>query len=146
MVVWLSGDLDFLEWDPASALGFRDPGTNRAVYPRCIQEIETARKEEAIGCGRLFEAKIVVEGTFACRRSPVHTLYLGREAFASGVDIRVSDCVDVHILGLQVPRYQPADASDFVVASVDVLRILERVIGLVVRLADNFLPRGGRQI
>jgi hypothetical protein len=50
------------------------------------------------------------------------------------------------MLDLRVPRYRRADASDFVVASVDGFRILERVIGLVVRLADNFLPRGGRRI
>jgi hypothetical protein len=127
-------------------LGCRDLGTDRAAYPRYTQGIETARKEEAIGCGRLFEAKIVVEGTVAYRTSLVHSLYPGREAFASGVDIRVSDCGDVHMLDLRVPRYRRADASDFVVASVDGFRILERVIGLVVRLADNFLPRGGRRI
>lgn len=111
-----------------------------------MQGIETARKEEVIGCDRPFEAKIVVEETAACHRSPVHTLYPEMEVFGSGVDIRASDCVDVHMFGLRVPRCRHEDASDFVVASVDGFRILEKAIGLVVRLADNFLPRGGRQI
>jgi hypothetical protein len=112
-----------------------------------MQEIETSKKEEeAIGVDHLFAAKSVVGETAAYHTTLVHTLYSGMEAFGSGVDNRVSGCVDVHMLDLRVPRYQPVGVSDFVAGSVDGLRILERTIGLIVRLVDNFLPRGGRQI
>ncbi|KAJ5176451.1 uncharacterized protein N7482_002328 [Penicillium canariense] len=89
------GDLDYPELDPGAVLG---PGTYHAAYPQCM-ETETARREEVTGFDRLFEARIVVGETVACRRSPVHTLYPGREGFESGVDNReVSDCAVVHTL------------------------------------------------
>lgn len=100
----------------------------------------------AIDSGHLSEVKTVVGETAACRRSLVHTLYPGMEAFESGADTRVSDCVDVHMIDSRVPRCRHAAANDFVVATVDGFRILEREIDLVAQLADNFLLRGDRQI
>lgn len=139
------GDLDSLVRDLGPALGCRDPGTNRAAYPHCNQEIEAARMEEAIVSDHLSGVKTVVGETAAYRRSLAHILYPGMEVFESGADTRVSDCVGDHMPDSRVPKYQHAAVNDFVVASVDGFRILAREIDLVAHPVDNFLLRGGRQ-